>query len=51
MTVLIVTHDPADARRIAGLASMVADGRVHPPVQTARFFAAPSAALRAYLGD
>ena len=49
-TVLIVTHDPDDARRIADQACLVADGTVSRPVATQRFFDAPSAALTAYLG-
>lgn len=49
-TVLMVTHDPADARRFADLAVLVADGVAHAPVATADIFANPPAALRAYLG-
>ena len=49
-TVLIVTHDPGDARRIADAACLVADGTVSAPVATQAFFDAPSAALAAYLG-
>ena len=49
-TVLMVSHDPADARRIAGQTILVADGLAHPPADTATLFAAPPAALAAYLG-
>ena len=49
-TVLMVTHDPADAKRFAGLCVLVADGVAHAPMATADIFANPPAALRAYLG-
>lgn len=49
-TVLMVTHDPADAQHIAGQAVFVAEGRITPPVPTRDFFASPSPALAAYLG-
>ena len=50
-TVLMVTHDPADARRFADQTILVADGIAHPPVPTAGLFTDPPPALRAYLGD
>lgn len=50
LTVLIVTHDPEDARRIAQRTILVADGTAAPPVDTAALFADPPPALRAYLG-
>nr|WP_229583133.1 ATP-binding cassette domain-containing protein [Paracoccus sp. S-4012] len=49
-TVLMVTHDPADARRFAELGIVVADGRAHPPQEIGALFADPPAALRAWLG-
>lgn len=49
-TLLMVTHDPADAKRIAAKTVFVNDGAVHPPVATAELFAEPPAALAAYLG-
>ena len=49
-TVLMVTHDPADAKRFADLCVLVADGVAHAPMATADIFANPPAALRAYLG-
>lgn len=49
-TLLIVTHDPRDAKRIADLTVLVADGRVAPPVPTAKLFADPPPALADYLG-
>lgn len=49
-TVLMVTHDPADALRLADSTVLVADGLAAAPVATARLFADPPAALRAYLG-
>lgn len=50
-TVLMVTHDPRDARRLGGQTVLVAEGRAHPPQDTAALFAAPPEVLRAYLGD
>ena len=50
-TVLMVTHDPADARRFAAQTVLVADGIAAPPVGTAALFADPPAALRDYLGS
>ena len=50
-TVLMVTHDPADARRFAGQTILVADGIAHLPAPTAGLFADPPPALRTYLGD
>ena len=49
-TVLMVTHDPADARRFAELTVLVADGVAAAPVPTAALFANPPPALRDYLG-
>ncbi len=49
-TLLMVTHDPDDARNNADHTVFVDAGVAHAPVPTARFFADPPAALRAYLG-
>ena len=49
-TVLMVTHDPADAQRFADVTVLVADGIAAPPVATATLFANPPSALRNYLG-
>ncbi|MDP2083284.1 MAG: ATP-binding cassette domain-containing protein [Pseudotabrizicola sp.] len=48
--VMMVTHDPADARAFAALTVLVAEGVAHAPVETAVLFADPPPALRAYLG-
>ncbi|MCG6901863.1 MAG: ATP-binding cassette domain-containing protein [Rhodobacter sp.] len=48
-TVLMVTHDPADAVQMAGQTVLVADGIAHPPKDTAALFADPPPSLRAYL--
>ena len=48
-TVLMVTHDPKDARRMA-LTVLVADGVAHAPVATGPLLDDPPAALRDYLG-
>lgn len=50
-TVLMVTHDPHDAKLIAGETVVVAEGVAHTPQATAKLFADPPPALRAYLGD
>ena len=49
-TVIVVTHDPQDARAFADRVVFVGDGRVHPVQETETFFAAPSPQVRAYLG-
>jgi thiamine transport system ATP-binding protein len=49
-TLLMVTHDPEDARRYAEQTVLVADGVAHPPMATGALFAEPPTALRAYLG-
>jgi thiamine transport system ATP-binding protein len=48
--VLMVTHAPDDARRIADSVIFVADGLAHPPVPTAELLDNPPPALKAYLG-
>lgn len=50
-TVLMVTHDPEDARRYADQVIVVADGVAAPPCPTETAFADQSAALRDYLGE
>ena len=50
-TVLMVTHDPADARRFADQTVLVADGVAHAPQPTAALFAVPPPALATYLGQ
>ncbi|MBI1417092.1 MAG: ATP-binding cassette domain-containing protein [Limimaricola sp.] len=50
-SVLMVTHDPADAARIADHAIVVAEGKVSPPAPTSALLADPPPALRAYLGQ
>jgi len=49
-TLLMVSHQPEDARAIADRIILVADGEAHPPVPTETIFAHPPAALRDYLG-
>lgn len=49
-TVLMVSHDPQDARKFAEEVILVEAGIAHPPVETAALFDDPPAALRAYLG-
>jgi thiamine transport system ATP-binding protein len=50
MTLILVTHEPRDARRIAGLTALVADGRVHAPRPTDALFDDPPPELADYLG-
>jgi thiamine transport system ATP-binding protein len=49
-TVLMVSHDPDDARRIADLTIYLGEGRAHAPVPTDDLFLDPPEALAAYLG-
>ncbi|GHB45606.1 thiamine import ATP-binding protein ThiQ [Pseudovibrio japonicus] len=49
-TLLMVSHDPQDARRITRQAILVADGRAHPPAETEDLLDNPPPALRQYLG-
>ena len=48
--VLMVTHEPGDARGFAEQVVLVAEGVAARPVATADLFAAPPEALRRYLG-
>lgn len=48
-TLLMVTHDPKDARRLGGLAIFVTEGVAAAPVPTEALLADPPEALRAYL--
>jgi thiamine transport system ATP-binding protein len=50
-TLMMVTHDPEDARRHADHTILVADGVATAPQPTAALFADPPPALRAYLGE
>ena len=49
-TVLMVSHDPDDARRIADRTIYLGEGRAHPPRPTEELFENPPTALSAYLG-
>lgn len=49
-TILMVTHDPQDARRFADLGIAVLDGIAQPPRPIDRLFADPPAALAEWLG-
>lgn len=48
-TVLMVTHDPADARRFAGRTILVANGQASAPVPTNELLDNPPPVLAAYL--
>ncbi|MFD3190270.1 ATP-binding cassette domain-containing protein [Sedimentitalea sp. HM32M-2] len=49
-TLMMVSHDPQDARRIADQVILVEGGTAHPPAATAELLDNPPPALRAYLG-
>lgn len=49
-TLLMVTHQPEDARYITDQTVLVAGGRAHAPVDTATLFDNPPDALKQYLG-
>lgn len=49
-TLLMVSHDPGDARALCDSVVLVADGRAEPPQPTAAILQNPPPALRAYLG-
>jgi len=49
-TVLMVSHDPADARALCPETVLVAEGIAHPPQPTGPLLDHPPAALAAYLG-
>ena len=50
ITLIMVTHEPSDALRIADCTLLVNDGRVFPPIATSEFFENPSLELKSYLG-
>lgn len=49
-TLMMVSHDPQDARRVARQVVLVAEGKAHPPTATAELLDNPPPALREYLG-
>jgi ABC-type thiamine transport system, ATPase component len=49
-TLMMITHDPEDARRLCDLTLLVAEGRAHPPEPTGALLDNPPSALKAYLG-
>ncbi|WP_170574109.1 thiamine ABC transporter ATP-binding protein [Ruegeria atlantica] len=49
-TLLMVSHDPKDARRIASHTVLVADEHAHPPALTSALLDNPPPSLRDYLG-
>lgn len=49
-TLLMVSHDPSDARRIAQDIILVDEGVAHPPAEALQMLETPSEALRRYLG-
>jgi len=49
-TLLMVSHDPEDARRLCEHVVLVAEGQTHVPVATQEIFDNPPEVLRDYLG-
>jgi thiamine transport system ATP-binding protein len=49
-SVMIVTHDPNDAKSVADQVVLVVDGQTMTPIPTGDIFENPPEALRAYLG-
>lgn len=49
-TVLMITHDPGDARTFAPETVLIEGGRAHPPVPTGPLLDNPPQGLRDYLG-
>ena len=49
-TLLMVSHDPEDVKRLADRVILVADGRAFAPEEVSAVFDNPPAALRDYLG-
>lgn len=49
-TLLMVTHQPEDASYITDQTVLVADGKAHSPIETAKLLANPPIALAQYLG-
>jgi thiamine transport system ATP-binding protein len=49
-SLMMVTHAPEDARRIADDLIFVADAKAHPTVPAAEALKTPSPALQEYLG-
>jgi len=49
LTVLFVTHDPEDAKKICDLSVIVGNGCVSPPIITTELFENPPKILRDYL--
>lgn len=49
-TIVMVTHNPADAERIADEVIGVAEGQAFPPVPTATFMSNPPETIRDYFG-
>ena len=49
LTVLFVTHDPEDAKKICDLSVVVGNGCVSPPILTTKLFENPPKILRDYL--
>lgn len=50
-TLLMVSHDPQDARRIADQGILVSEGRVHDPMPCVELLDNPPPSLQAYLGE
>ncbi len=49
-TLIMVTHDPGEARALGGLVSFVSPGAAHAPIPADAFFANPPQGMRDYTG-
>ncbi|WP_300074412.1 ATP-binding cassette domain-containing protein [uncultured Ruegeria sp.] len=47
-TLIMVSHDPKDARRIANQTIYVAEGKVHEPIDTSQFLDDPPSSVKDY---
>ncbi|MFK7874862.1 MAG: ATP-binding cassette domain-containing protein [Paracoccaceae bacterium] len=47
---IMVTHDPGEARALGGFACFVENGVAHPPVEAETFFNDPPQGMRDYIG-
>ena len=50
-TIVMVTHDPTDAQRVADETAFVSEGHVQAPVSTRQLFETPPPELATYLGQ
>ena len=49
-SIVMVTHDPSEARTLGGFVSFVEDGQSNPPIPASEFFENPPEGMRSYSG-